>query len=425
MRRRGRYYYGYIVLATAWLSYFTTFGLLIYSASVANTEMVRQGGLDTASIGIATALSSFIQGALGPLAGSVNHRIGIRFSMTGGALVLLFGCLLMALYVSAEAAFILVFGAIMGVGLAFAGTITVQTAVNNWFEKNKAMAMAFVMASTGVGGIVAPLMAQAITQSLGWRANWFVIAGFCFVVGASSALLLINKPADLGLVIDGVDTGAPGVPSDAAFKKPSAKPPLKFSGVVRTRRFVVFMGGFAMRSTAFYCLTGYVLLMMYSKNLSPAQAAMILPTVSAASFAGKFLGGMNFPRGANSSRLVGFDLIAMAAALAVLALRPQYLAVRIFAPAIFGLGLGGTTVRLPIEVASTYKPENFAVVIGWLGPANSMVASAGPLLLGISAKYVGYTLPFVVLAAFCFVAGLAFLAPDKRATPAAPGISPP
>ena len=226
-------YYGYVVIGTVWFGYFTTFGLLIYGASVANTAMVRQNGFDTASIGIATAVSTFLQGALGPLAGTLNHKRGIRLSMAVGSVVLLLGCLLMNFAVKNELAYVLVFGGVMGIGLAFAGTITVQTAVNNWFEKRKAFAMAIVMAATAVGGTVAPLMARFMTDRLGWQSNWLLMAGFCGVVSVLSAMLLVNKPCDIGLEIDGDKKESLQTEQPAEVSKHT----VKFRDVIKTKLF--------------------------------------------------------------------------------------------------------------------------------------------------------------------------------------------
>ena len=405
LHNRLNCYYGYVVIGAVWIGYFTTFGLLIYGASVANTAMVRQNGFDTASIGIATAVSTFLQGALGPLAGTLNHKRGIRLSMAGGSAVLLLGCLLMFFTVKNELSYVLVFGCVMGIGLAFAGTITVQTAVNNWFEKRKAFAMAIVMMSTAVGGTVAPLVARAMTDRLGWQSNWLLMAGFCGVVSIMSAILLVNKPCDIGQEIDGETKEVSDIDQTAEVLKYT----VKFRDVIKTKLFFVLMMGFAVRSMAFYCLTGYVLLLMYSKDVSVAAASVVLPIFSAASFFGKFLGGVNLPRRIKPQHAIGFNMTVMAVGVIVLSSFPQIQALRLSSSVLFGLGLGAITVQLPVAVSHIYGTDNFAVLIGWLGPANSMLASVGPLILGITAKTLGYSVPFVVLGFLILVvAGLFF-----------------
>ena len=390
---RLKCYYGYIVIGAVWFGYFTTFGLLIYGASVANTAMVRQNGFDTASIGIATAVSTFLQGVLGPLAGTLNHKRGIRLSMAGGSAVLLLGCLLMYFTVKNEISYILVFGVVMGIGLAFAGTITVQTAVNNWFEKKKSFAMAIVMMSTAVGGTLAPLVARAMTDQLGWQSNWLLMAAFCGVVCVMSALLLVNKPRDIGQEIDGEKSESPQTDTSAAVMNCT----VRFRDVIKTKLFFVLMMGFAVRSMVFYCLTGYVLLLMYSKDVSVSMASVVLPIFSAASFFGKFLGGVSLPRRIKPQHAIGFNMAVMAVGVIVLSSFPQIQALRLSSSVLFGLGLGAITVQLPVAVSHIYGTDNFAVLIGWLGPANSMLASVGLLVLGITAKTLGYTVPFVVL----------------------------
>jgi MFS family permease len=415
LHKRLNCYYGYVVAATVWFGYFTTFGLLIYGASVANTAMVRQNGFDTASIGIATAVSTFLQGALGPVAGSFNHKQGVKLSMTAGSAILLLGCLLMYFSVENELAYVLVFGCVMGCGLAFAGTITVQTAVNNWFEKRKAFAMAFVMASTAVGGTLAPLMARAMTDHLGWRSNWLLMAGFCAGVSILSAMLLVNKPCDIGMGIDGEKHETAKVPV-----KIIAEATVRFRDVIKTKLFFVLMLGFAVRSMVFYCLTGYVLLLMYSKGISVGTASVVLPIVSAASFFGKFLGGVRLPTRIKPQHAIGLNMTIMAAGVILLSSVPHMTLIRVGSAVLFGVGLGAMTVQLPVAVSHIYGTENFAVLIGWLGPANSMMASIGPLVLGITAKVVGYTLPFVVLGFLVFLVAVMFFSLETEKSPLPP-----
>ena len=157
------------------------------------------------------------------------------------------------------------------------------------------------------------------------------------------------------------------------------------------------MMGFAVRSMVFYCLTGYVLLLMYSKDVSVSMASVVLPIFSAASFFGKFLGGVSLPRRIKPQHAIGFNMTVMAVGVIVLSSFPQIQALRLSSSVLFGLGLGAITVQLPVAVSHIYGTDNFAVLIGWLGPANSMLASVGPLVLGITAKTLGYTVPFVVL----------------------------
>jgi MFS family permease len=404
LHHRFKCYYGYVVVTAVWIGYFTTFGLLIYGASVANTAMVRQNGFDTASIGIATAVSTFLQGALGPLAGALNHKRGIRLSMAGGSAVLILGCLLMYFAVKNELSYILVFGVVMGIGLAFAGTITVQTAVNNWFEKRKAFAMGIVMASTAVGGTVAPLVARSMTDRLGWQSNWLMMAAFCGVVSVMSAMLLVNKPCDIGQEIDGEKKES----TNSGQPEEKLKSTVKFRDVIKTKLFFILMMGFAVRSMVFYCLTGYVLLLMYSKDVSVATASVVLPIFSAASFFGKLLGGVRLPRRIKPQHAIGFNMTVMAIGVILLSSFPQIQVLRLSSSVLFGLGLGAITVQLPVAVSHIYGTDNFAVLIGWLGPANSMLASVGPLVLGIVAKVVGYTLPFLVLGCLVLIVAALF-----------------
>jgi MFS family permease len=98
----------------------------------------------------------------------------------------------------------------------------------------------------------------------------------------------------------------------------------------------------------------------------------------------------------------------MAIGVILLSSFPQIQVLRLSSSVLFGLGLGAITVQLPVAVSHIYGTDNFAVLIGWLGPANSMLASVGPLVLGIVAKVVGYTLPFLVLGCLVLIVAALF-----------------
>src|SRR5205823_2044955 len=56
-------------------------------------------------------------------------------------------------------------------------------AVSSWFSKRLGMALALVMAGTGVGAIVLPFLAQTLISGPGWRAAYLVLGILVLVQG--------------------------------------------------------------------------------------------------------------------------------------------------------------------------------------------------------------------------------------------------
>jgi len=188
---------------------FTT-GFVTYGASVLNTRMLSDLGLDRKSLGIAVSSFSFCLAVFAPISGILIHRIGARSVLLGGTIALIVAALSMATIVNSLTGLTIFYGLIMGCGTAIAGGIPVKTVVSYWFRKRLAFAVTVTSIGTNAGGaIAAPLLAYVMAASAGsWRTGWLVVAAALTVSFIAISFFVRNQPGDVGQVIDGGDAVA-------------------------------------------------------------------------------------------------------------------------------------------------------------------------------------------------------------------------
>ena len=99
------------------------------------------------------------------------------------------------------------YGVLIGLGMSLGGMLAMMTVINNWFIMKRPLALSVSMASMGFGGVVFNPLLMMLINSIGWRNTYLTIAAaaclFCVII---PALLLVNKPEDLGQVPDGPDS---------------------------------------------------------------------------------------------------------------------------------------------------------------------------------------------------------------------------
>src|SRR5436309_10630874 len=82
-------------------------------------------------------------------------------------------------------------------------------ALSNWFVRRRNFATSIATLAQQVGLVAMPLIAQLAMLQAGWRAGWLAIGAVTLLIGFVPVwLLLVRRPEDLGLVPDGVASGA-------------------------------------------------------------------------------------------------------------------------------------------------------------------------------------------------------------------------
>src|SRR5580704_10083334 len=200
----GIYYGWWIVLAT-FLNLLFVGGIIFYAFPVFYPYFVESLGFTRAQVTQGFFLGFLLVGLpFGILAGTLIDRIGARsvilagVALVGGSMVLMGS---MTRFWQFELL------CVMDVlGYVLAGPIANQVLVARWFRGRRGRAMGYAYLGLGLGGVVAPLLINYLSHTLGWRHALQLLGAVILVVLFPMAVWVTRSaPEELGI---GSDPGA-------------------------------------------------------------------------------------------------------------------------------------------------------------------------------------------------------------------------
>ena len=240
-KARGGFYGWRMVTVSGFIMVITAVPVFQASAVWA-VALESHFGWTRTQLGLALSFTR-VEGSLtGPIAGYLVDRMGTRFMVFTGLVILTLGFFLFSRVENLWMFYLAYF--IMSVGQGQAGWLTVMTLMNHWFVRRRGMAMGLAMVGMGVGALVLiPVIAWLINPDadrLGWRHTAEILAVVALVSAVVLPKIIRNKPEDIG---DHPD-GEPPVPAvtHAGGNSPS-EPELELTV------------GQALRTQAFWCIS--------------------------------------------------------------------------------------------------------------------------------------------------------------------------
>jgi sugar phosphate permease len=215
----------------AWIVVGVTFAVLLVSAGIRAAAGVLIVPLENefhwsrATISFAVGVNILLTGLVGPFAAIVMDRFGVRRTM---ALALALTAAGVALTPTMREPWqlILLWGVVVGTGCGIIGSFLAAYIPARWFRARQGLVVGLLMAANAAGQLVfLPTMASLVTLA-GWRVMSLALAATALVFVPLVALLMRDRPEDLGLTPYGhgyglAARGAPppdGNPLTAAFR---------------------------------------------------------------------------------------------------------------------------------------------------------------------------------------------------------------
>lgn len=391
-----RLFYGWWIVGASFLVLLITVGIGLYAPPVFLVPLQNHFGWSRAAIAGGSALGALTAGIIGPLVGGWIDRYGSRRVMTIGALVMACGFGLMSLIRSIWQLYALnVLGAI---GIACAAWIPNQTLVSSWFTRKRGTAMGITLAGIGFGGLVMPPLAGFLIAEFGWRMAFLVLGSLILIIVVGVTLAIVrSQPADLGLLPDGEATGPemqPGDPIDAAGEDAEV-PGLSLSEALNTAAFWLLSVGHILWTFGSMSLIGHIPAFLTDQGFESQVAAGFLALAIGISVAGRLTFGVLADRFTKRT-IMGSAMILQVLAVFCLFRVDSFGALPVFA-ILFGMGLGGAAVLVPLLVGECFGLRAFGKVLGLVMISATLGAAAGPVVTGrIFDVTGGYTLAFVL-----------------------------
>ena len=386
---------------TSFTVLFAIVGLALYGLPFYYDFMVRDFGWSRTVVTSGNAISKLMIGPLfGFAAGWIVDRFGPRRLMIAG--ILMAGAALVGLaHMTALWMFYACY-VLNALGYVCGGPLPNQVLLTRWFDKARGKAMGVAYLGIGIGGYLVLRLSPRLVQAFGWR-------------GALQALGIVVVAIALPLAWFAKDQ-PDGVAAERPDRRAEPRHAVTIGGVFRDPAFYLLAVG-SMCSIAAVGGANQHLKLFLSLDLQYSQesAASIASTVLACSIAGRLLMGWLADRLARKHvMLLIYALVAgsMALLFNVHSSRALYL----FA-VVFGLGLGGEYMIVPLIAAELFGVRVLGRLLGVILTADGVAEATAPMLVGHLRDTSGsYRSAFVLLIAIALTGTVAIaLLPRRRA----------
>ena len=387
-------FYGWVVVAAAFLTMFTCFGAA-YSFPAFFEPLSREFGATRATVSLVFSAAGFLYFALGAISGRLADRIGPQ-PVVGFGLACVAAGMFAASFADSLTAIIVYYGIGIGIGVGFAYVPAIGT-VQRWFSARRGQASGWAVAGIGIGTMAAPPAAAYAIELFGWRGAYVAFGIATLVLGIVATVLLRASPASMGLQPDGA--AAP------VSTSPSAPAGLELGQVLRSRIFWLLYLACALNCIGTFVPFVHLAPYATDQGLSRIEGVWLVGLIGVGSTLGRFvLGGLADRIGRDRS--LALIMLLNGVALAYWSMAQGFWALAVFA-LVFGLFYGGFVALVPAFTADLFGLRAMSAVLGVLYTSVAFGTLLGPTLAGWVFDTTGsYTWPILICTIGCMVSGV-------------------
>lgn len=378
------------VTVTSFLALFAIVGIALYGLPFYYDYMVRELGFTRTEVTSGNALSKLIVGPLfGFFAGWFVDRFGPRKLMLGG--ILMAGAALIGLSSMSTLGMFYFFYLLNALGYVCAGPLPNQVLLSRWFDKSRGKAMGIAYLGIGIGGALVVQISAILAKQFGWRIALSTLGVLIVVIAFPLAFFVKESPG-------GTPTGL----------KPQA-PPAPIGWVLRSPKFYLLMIGSMCSIGAVGGANQHLkLLLALDLHFTDQQVANVASLILISSLLGRLLMGWladHFPK--KYVMLLIYLIVAAGISLLFFAQVPGV--IYLFA-VIFGIGLGGDYMIIPLMAGELFGVTVLGRLLGIVLTADGVAEAAAPMLVGRIRDQLGsYGMAFGVLLVLALFGAVAIL----------------
>ena len=351
------------VALTSFVALFTIVGLALYGLPLYYDFFVRDFAWSRTQVTSGNALSKLVVGPLfGFVAGWFVDRFGPRRLMLAG--ILMAGFALIGLGRMTVLWMFYLFYLLNALGYVCGGPLPNQVLLSRWFDRARGRAMGFAYLGIGVGGALVPLVSASLVAAFGWRVALQVLGLLIIVLALPFAYAVRESPS-----------------ADDHDGARRLQPSGTMSAILRTPAFYLLALGSMCSIAAVGGANQHLkLYLSLDRGYSQGEAARIISLVLALSIAGRLLMGWLADRMPKKHvMLIIYLLVAVSIPLLFLASS----ATAMYASAVvFGLGLGGEYLIVPLIAAELFGVGVLGRLLGVVLTADGVAEAVSPMLVG-------------------------------------------
>ncbi len=396
-----RLHYGWIVAAATMLLLLVTNGLIITGISAFDVELLETFDWSRGTLKFRDLLTFALAGLMGPFAGALADRFGVRRLMLFGAALLAVALVFYGRIQTAMHMYLV--HLLFALVLVTCGLIVSIMLVSRWFTAKRGTAIGIALMGTSLGGMFfvpfsTGLLARLKTDTPGaeevWRQAMTWEALFPVALVLLILLLIRDRPEDKGLEPYGGHPKATGTAGEL--------PGLAYGEALRTGTFWAL--AFTAMAT-FYSILGFqghLFLHLSDLNMSPGQGYKVLFGMA---LIGKFTFGLLADYFDHKRVFVANIAVMLTGALLLVTLRPDLLWTALV---LFGLGWGGLYTLIQLLTVESFGLRASGKILGTITTLDAIGGGLGIWLTGLLHDRTGdYRAAFLVVAVLI---GLALLA---------------
>jgi MFS family permease len=285
-------------------------------------------------------------------------------------------------------------------GYVCGGPLPNQVLLSRWFDKSRGKAMGFAYLGIGIGGATVPWISHALIQHFGWQAALRYMGVLIIVVSLPLAFFVKEAPpanAENGPVGFRKTSGTAEVMS--AFKT------LPF--------FLLTLGTMCSIAAVSGTQQNLKLFLSLDRHFTQADAARVLSLVLSCSIVGRLLMGWladRFPK----KYVMLLTYLLVAAGIPFLFLGHTKATLYVSA-AIFGVGLGGDYMVIPLMTAEIFGMQVLGRLLGVILTAGGIAEAVAPWLTGRLRDATGnYSESCILLVVIALLGAAAVLGPEPK-----------
>jgi len=364
------------VVITAFFSLLAIVGFALYGLPFFYDHYIKEFGWTRATVTSANAFGKLLVAPMfGFIAGWIIDKYGPRRMLMTGAF--LTAVALIGLSLMKSLGIFYISYVFVALGYVFGGPLPCQVLISRWFTKNRGKAMGIAYLGIGTGGFLVPLIAAALINNAGWRDALLYIGILIIIVALPFALFVKNSPVGGDIAVN----PEPAVPIKTILKNPY---------------FYLLALGSMCSIGAVGGVNQHLKLYLNDLHYTQTQAASVISFVLLMSLAGRLIMGWLadlLPR-----KYVMMLIYLIVGGSIPLLLLPDFTGRIYLFAAVFGIGLGGDYMIIPLMASDLFGVRTLGRVMGIILVADGIAETSLPMLVGkLHDGAHNYTAGFILL----------------------------
>jgi sugar phosphate permease len=394
----SRFFYGWAIALCAMSALMISNGMLIGGINVFDESLIEEFDWSRSSLKFRDLLTFALTGLLGPLAGAMADKFGVRRMLAFGATLLTVGFLLYSQIQSITHMYAI--HCLFSLVLVSSGLIVAVMLVGHWFVEKRGTAIGIALVGTSLGGIFFPQVGTWLITHFGWRKAMMVEAAFPVLLLILVIFVIRNSPKDKGLMPLGVE---PQTAAEIAEGKPDVEAAgLSYSEALRTGTFWAI--AFAAMTTFYSILGAQAHLFLHLRDLgfSPQVASTGISLLFGMALFGKFGFGFLADKVQHKKVFYGNLAVMLIGAILLATVKVELFWVSVI---LFGLGWGGLYTMLQLLTVECFGLRATGKILGTITVLDAIGGGLGIWLTGLLYDTTGsYQVPFSVLVVLIMLA---------------------